>query len=79
MKDTGLPETTDNFTLFQSSPEVLSTMAQPSSIGSPAAPKIRTVARFPYRGGSHVAGHQLARAGAQGIDVDAALVLGARC
>src|ERR1035437_1677788 len=32
----GLPDTTDNRTLFQSSPDVLSTIAHPSSVGWPS-------------------------------------------
>ena len=35
MNEIGRPETTESRTLFQSSPEVLSTMAQPSKVGSP--------------------------------------------
>ncbi len=40
MNEIGRPETSDNCTFFQSSPVVLSTIAQPSSTGFPAAPKI---------------------------------------
>ena len=76
MNDTGLPDTTARLTLFQSSPEVLSMMAQPSSVGSPGGAEHQAVARFPYRGRRHVAGDQLARAGAHGVDVDAAAVAG---
>ena len=40
MKEIGRPETTDSFTLLQSSPEVLSIIAQPSSVASACGPKI---------------------------------------
>src|ERR1017187_2492402 len=38
MNEIGLPDTSDNFKLVQSSPVVLSTIAQPSRVGSPFAP-----------------------------------------
>ncbi len=78
MNEIGRPETSASWTFVQSSPVVLSTIAQPSSVGSPEAREHQPVARFPDRGRDHVARPELARAAVGRIDVDASAFLRTR-
>ena len=84
MNEIGLPETSDRWMLVQSSPVVLSTMAQPSSarpgaiISGALVIEQQPVTRFPCRHRHDVLGAHVARFRIGRIDVDAALVFGAR-
>ncbi|MGC4054599.1 MAG: hypothetical protein QM757_36435 [Paludibaculum sp.] len=68
MKETGRPLTTVRSTFVQSSPEALSTMAQPSRVGIAGVGQGEAVAGLPDGGGDQVAGCELAGGGA--VDED---------